>query len=50
VPVIYVSKRADQATITQGKLADIAPTLLTLMDITPPEAMDGNNIVTFPKG
>ena len=50
VPIIYVSERSDEADLSAGKLADIAPTLLHLMNIEPPSAMTGNNLITFPKG
>jgi len=50
VPVIYVSERAKQANLEGGKLADISPTLLSLMDVERPEEMSGNILVTFPEG
>ena len=45
VPCFYVSKDAAGASIQSGKLADIAPTILHLMNMTIPEAMDGNILV-----
>lgn len=45
VPVILASPR--RATLSDGKLADLAPTLLKLMGIAQPEAMTGTPLVTF---
>jgi 2,3-bisphosphoglycerate-independent phosphoglycerate mutase len=42
VPCILVSDPVETRTLTDGKLADIAPTLLQLMGIAIPEEMDGN--------
>ncbi len=50
VPVIYVSNRAVQASIVSGKLADIAPTLLSLMGVERPDEMTGKILVNFPAG
>jgi 2,3-bisphosphoglycerate-independent phosphoglycerate mutase len=47
VPVIYVSDRAVQAFLKNGKLADIAPTILHLLNINIPEEMDGDVLVTW---
>jgi len=33
VPCIYVSKRADKMVLSDGKLADIAPTILGMLDV-----------------
>ena len=41
VPCIYVSNNATNKTVKNGKLADIAPTILHIMDIPAPESMDG---------
>ena len=49
VPVVYVSNRASQAHIVSGKLADIAPTLLSLMEVDRPDEMTGKILVTFPE-
>lgn len=46
VPCIFVSSRAKNATIKDGKLADIAPTLLTLMGIEAPADMDGEVLIS----
>lgn len=45
VPCILVSKDAHHYTIDNGKLADIAPTLLTLMGVPIPEEMTGNVLI-----
>lgn len=46
VPFIYVGPT--QATITEGGvLADVAPTLLSLMQIPVPEEMKGRNLITL---
>ena len=41
VPTVLVGAPADVVGLRTGKLADVAPTLLTLMGITPPAAMTG---------
>lgn len=41
VPVIFVAQHAEQYRIRNGKLADIAPTLLKAMGLNIPGAMDG---------
>jgi 2,3-bisphosphoglycerate-independent phosphoglycerate mutase len=44
VPLIYIGER--QLTLaSNGRLCDIAPTLLDLMDIQPPEEMTGNTLI-----
>jgi 2,3-bisphosphoglycerate-independent phosphoglycerate mutase len=43
VPVILIDK--DYKTIKDGKLADIAPTILTMMGIAIPEEMNGEVLV-----
>ncbi|ORE95335.1 phosphoglyceromutase [Stappia sp. 22II-S9-Z10] len=45
VPVVLVSPR--KATMANGRLADLAPTLLALMGIAQPEAMTGRCLATF---
>ena len=45
VPVILVTPR--KARLADGKLADLAPTLLALMRLKQPEAMSGTPLVTF---
>jgi 2,3-bisphosphoglycerate-independent phosphoglycerate mutase len=44
VPLILVSKHY-QGTLKEGKLGDIAPTLLQLMKLQKPDAMTGNSLV-----
>jgi 2,3-bisphosphoglycerate-independent phosphoglycerate mutase len=45
VPCIYVSKQAKGKKVKNGKLADIAPTLLGLLGILPSSLMDGENLI-----
>lgn len=45
VPCIYVSKTKDQKRLRDGKLADIAPTLLSLMGLEKPKQMTGENLI-----
>jgi len=44
VPLIYIGSRPITQLASGGKLADIAPTLLALMDIEPPKDMSGVNL------
>jgi 2,3-bisphosphoglycerate-independent phosphoglycerate mutase len=46
VPCIFVSKNASGKTIQSGKLGDVAPTILSLLDIVPPSEMTGNNLIS----
>lgn len=46
VPFIYVGKHKD-AKLKNGKLADVAPSVLHLMGITPPVEMTGENLIDF---
>ncbi len=46
VPCIYVSNNPKEASIRNGKLADIAPTLLFLLNIQPPEEMTGDVLIS----
>jgi 2,3-bisphosphoglycerate-independent phosphoglycerate mutase len=43
VPFIYVGNKSVTFT-DNGTLADVAPTMLALMDIPQPEEMEGKNI------
>lgn len=45
VPIIYISDNPGNRQLESGKLADIAPTILSLMGIAPPEAMTGQILV-----
>jgi 2,3-bisphosphoglycerate-independent phosphoglycerate mutase len=45
VPIIYVSRNATGKTVQHGKLADIAPTILTLLGIPVPTEMDGTVLI-----
>jgi 2,3-bisphosphoglycerate-independent phosphoglycerate mutase len=41
VPVIFVSDTPDQYTVKDGRLADIAPSILFSMELPIPDTMDG---------
>jgi 2,3-bisphosphoglycerate-independent phosphoglycerate mutase len=47
VPVIFISNDAEKYTIKDGKLADLAPSILSLMEIEKPKEMDGEIIITM---
>jgi 2,3-bisphosphoglycerate-independent phosphoglycerate mutase len=49
VHFIYAGPNADQAEMQDGILADVAPTLLYLMDVPKPPEMTGHSLVTFKK-
>ena len=49
VHLVYVGDDADQVELSDGILADIAPTLLAMMEIEKPEAMTGSTLLK-PKG
>ena len=46
VPVIYISRNACDFLVQDGKLADIAPTILSRMGLPVPVEMDGDILVT----
>lgn len=46
VPCILI-EASGRASVKTGKLSDLAPTILALMEITPPAEMTGNNLLTF---
>ncbi len=46
VPIFIISSDKN-LTVHQGKLADIAPTILNLMDITIPSEMTGNILTSI---
>jgi 2,3-bisphosphoglycerate-independent phosphoglycerate mutase len=45
VPFILVDKIKKNATLKAGKLADLAPTILSIMDVPIPVEMNGDNLV-----
>ncbi|MGE4293264.1 MAG: 2,3-bisphosphoglycerate-independent phosphoglycerate mutase [Desulfovibrio sp.] len=45
VPLVLMEEGREARTLKPGKLGDIAPTLLRLWGVTPPEGMDGENLV-----
>jgi 2,3-bisphosphoglycerate-independent phosphoglycerate mutase len=47
VQFIYAGPNADKAVMQDGILADVAPTLLYLLEIPKPEEMTGHTLVTF---
>ncbi len=42
VPIFYISNHPESQSINNGKLADVAPTILHIMGIARPAAMSGN--------
>ncbi|MEM6378681.1 MAG: 2,3-bisphosphoglycerate-independent phosphoglycerate mutase [Bacteroidota bacterium] len=46
VPCIYVSNEVGDKQLKDGKLADVAPTLLYLMELEAPTEMDGNILIS----
>ncbi len=46
VPIIFVGKNTDGKTIANGRLADVAPTILALMEIEKSDLMDGKNLIS----
>ncbi|RMF28261.1 MAG: 2,3-bisphosphoglycerate-independent phosphoglycerate mutase, partial [Bacteroidetes bacterium] len=47
VPCIFVSPRARHYAIRDGKLGDIAPTILALLDLPAPKEMTGEVLLTL---
>ena len=45
VPIVVVSDRV--ASVQNGVLADVAPTVLSLMGVEPPAAMTGKSLIEF---
>jgi len=45
VPCILVNKNVEGITLKDGRLADVAPTLLDLMDIKQPDLMTGHSLI-----
>lgn len=46
VPLLYVGKPGLHFTHAQGSLIDVAPTILALLGISPPEAMTGQSLIS----
>jgi 2,3-bisphosphoglycerate-independent phosphoglycerate mutase len=44
VPCIYVTERKDAA-VEPGKLADVAPTILSIMGLPQPKEMTGHSLI-----
>jgi len=47
VALIYDGPRKNSLNLADGALCDLAPTLLALMGLEPPEDMDGTSLVSF---
>ena len=45
VPCFYLSNTINGRTIKDGKLGDIAPTILNLLRLDVPQDMDGDNLI-----
>lgn len=45
VPLVYITNREDVELMEGGKLADLAPTLLDIMDIDQPAEMTGHSLI-----
>lgn len=45
VPCIFISSRATQYKVKDGKLGDVAPSLLWMLELAKPEAMEGSNLI-----
>ncbi|MFT7386834.1 MAG: 2,3-bisphosphoglycerate-independent phosphoglycerate mutase [Candidatus Endobugula sp.] len=45
VPLVYVSNQRKSASLSKGKLSDIAPTLLTMLGLPIPSEMTGGNLI-----
>jgi 2,3-bisphosphoglycerate-independent phosphoglycerate mutase len=45
VPLVLIGEGAAGRLLRSGKLGDIAPTLLGLWGVTPPQGMNGLNLV-----
>ncbi len=46
VPLVYIEKGCESASIKEGRLADLAPTILALWGVDKPEQMSGENLVS----
>jgi 2,3-bisphosphoglycerate-independent phosphoglycerate mutase len=47
VPFIFISKNRIPQKIKNGELSDVAPTILSLLEIEIPESMTGGNLIDF---
>ncbi len=47
VPLVYVNERAQSVSLENGRLCDIAPSLLKIMGLEQPAEMSGQNLVSF---
>ncbi|MBI9078444.1 MAG: 2,3-bisphosphoglycerate-independent phosphoglycerate mutase [Pseudodesulfovibrio sp.] len=45
VPLVYIEKGCEDAQLREGKLGDLAPTILALWGVEKPAEMTGNNLV-----
>jgi 2,3-bisphosphoglycerate-independent phosphoglycerate mutase len=45
VPIHWISRSAGGRTLADGTLADLAPTVLELMELEIPEAMTGHSLI-----
>lgn len=46
VPLVHVSNKGKALSLNEGKLSDIAPTLLNMLDMEQPKEMTGENLLT----
>jgi len=47
VPLVYVNERTESVTLKDGRLCDIAPSLLKIMGMEQPDEMSGHNLVSY---
>lgn len=47
VPLVYFNQRKENIQLTDGRLCDIAPTLLKIMGLAQPEEMTGHTLVQY---
>ena len=45
VPLVHVSNQANSFSLKPGRLSDIAPTLLNMLDMQQPTEMSGENLL-----
>ena len=46
VPLVYIANNGAHKTLTEGRLCDIAPTLLGMLDLSKPAEMTGKNLLS----